>query len=386
MPRKPSIVAASFVTLAFLFFCAIPSSAQGGVRKHPPAAQDVDENNLGLRDGALVTSGASGQHMDRCVAGAPQPVFTAPSGEDTECVAISSNGDVLTAEMYSGKIYRIRPDGTATVIATLFPPGAYPNLLCVGVLLGRKGDLYVLANTWDPVTHGVWRVHSNGTFELYAAIPPAGSFLNGMTFDDRGNLFVTDSTLGAIWKVSRNREVQSWISSDVLIWWGDPTGPFGANGIAYRDGMFYVAVTDAGYGLLPDERGSNYPVVTVPVLHDGSAGQPQVLLSDNLVLASDGLGLDRSGHLYVVDFGGLAWGPGFPNAGPAKLVRVRLDGTDEDVVASAGLQNSASVLIVGQTAYVTNLYVTDVPNIVKIDLCANHHHHRWNSDSGDEGH
>jgi len=35
-------------------------------------------------------------------------------------------------------------------------------------------------------------------------------------------------------------------------------------------------------------------------------------------------------------------------------------------------------VIVGQTAYVTNLYVTEVPNIVKIDLCANHSHHRSN--------
>jgi len=205
-----------------------------------------------------------------------------------------------------------------------------------------------------------------------------------MAFDDRGNLFVTDSTLGGIWKVSRNREVELWTTSNLLIWWGDPTGPFGANGIAYREGMLYVAVTDAGYGLLPDLRGSNYPVVTVPILEGGSAGQPQAFLRDNLVLAPDGLGLDHFGYLYVVDFGGLAWGPGFPNTGPAKLVRVDLDGTDEEVVVSSGLQNSASVVIVGQTAYVTNMYVTDVPNIVKIDLCANHHHHGWDFDRGVE--
>ena len=95
------------------------------------------------------------------------------------------------------------------------------------------------------------------------------------------------------------------------------------------------------------------------------------------ILVPDGLAVDGLGNLYVVDFGGLAWGPGFPLTGPARLLRFRLpDGTDEDVIASDGLQNSASVVIRDRTAYVTNLYVTDVPNIVKIDLCANHSDNR----------
>lgn len=323
----------------------------------------------------LLSTVAHAQHMDHCVAGSPRPVFTAPPGEDTECPAVAPNGDVFTAEMHSGKIYRIKPNGDSGVIATLFPPGTYPNLNCLGVVFGPNRDLYVLANTWDPSTHGVWRVPPNGKPELYAAIPPTGSYLNEMTFDDHGNLFVTDSTLGAIWKVSRHGKVESWCSSDLLIWWDDPTGPFGANGIAYWHGNLYVAVTDAGAGLLPDLRGRNYPVVKVPILDDGSAGAPEVFLTAD-ILVPDGLAVDGLGNLYVVDFGGLAWGPGFPLTGPARLLRFRLPGgTDEEVLASAGLQNSASVVIRGQTAYVTNMYVTDVPNIVKIHLCAS----RWDN-------
>ena len=40
-------------------------------------------------------------HKSRCdcVPGLPQPVFTAPVGEDTECPAVARNGDVYTAEM-----------------------------------------------------------------------------------------------------------------------------------------------------------------------------------------------------------------------------------------------------------------------------------------------
>lgn len=310
----------------------------------------------------------------------PQAVFTAPAGEDTECPALARNGDLYTAEMYSGKIYRIRPNGSSEVFTTLFPAGTYSYLQCLGIVFGPDHrDLYVLANTWDPATHGVWRIHPNGESELAAAIPPAGSFLNEMTFDEKGNLFVTDSTLGAIWKVTQRGEVQLWCSSDLLIWGSDPTGPFGANGIAYWRDTLYVAVTDAGAGLLPDLRGENFPVVKIKIRPDGSAGIPEVFVKDG-VLAPDGLAVDGKGNLYIVDFGGLAWGPGFPLAGPARLLRINLNGGDLEVVASAGLQNSASVIIHDQVAYVTNLYVTDVPNIVRIDLCSNHRDSRDDDD------
>jgi sugar lactone lactonase YvrE len=322
----------------------------------------------------LLSTVARAHDTDHCVAGNPQPVFSveAGSGEDTEGVAVAPNGDVFTAEAYSGRIHRIKPDGKAEVFAELFEPGEYSSVWVLGMAFGPDRNLYVLANTWDASTHGVWRVYPDGFAELAAAIPfppDGGSALNGLTFDDGGNLFVTDSLRGAIWKVSRRGVVELWLTSDLLIWRDDPTGPFGANGIAYRHGTLFVAVTDAGAGLLPEVRGRNYPLVSIRVQHDGSPGLPHVFLTD--ILVPDGLTFDDAGNLYVVDFGGLAWGPGFPLAGPARLLRVRPDGTEE-VVASAGLENSASVAIRGQTAYVTNLYVQHAPNVVKIDLCTRH--------------
>jgi hypothetical protein len=66
-----------------------------------------------------------------------------------------------------------------------------------------------------------------------------------------------------------------------------------------------------------------------------------------------------------------------PYAGPARLLRFGPHGTNETVIAEAGLCNSAKVALRGKTAYVTNLYVAGclpevVPNIVKVDVCANH--------------
>lgn len=189
---------------------------------------------------------------------------------------------------------------------------------------------------------------------------------------------MTDSTLGAIWKVSRDGTVRLWVQSDLLIWATDPTGPFGAAGIAYREGTLYVANVDTGAGLLPNVRGSNYPVVSVPIENDGSAGPVQVSVVGD-IRAADGVAFGYDGNMYVADFGGEpAWGPLFlPYAGPARLLRFDSDGTNETVIAEAGLCNSAKVAVRWNTAYVTNLYVAGclpevVPNIVKVDLCANH--------------
>jgi streptogramin lyase len=337
---------------------------------------------------------ASAQEKRDCVPGKPEPVFSVPKGQDTETVAVAHNGDVFTVEMYSGTVYRIDTDGKAKVIATLFPAGKYPSLVALGLMLGDDGSIFVLANTWDPATHGVWQVYLDGRVQLVADIPiqgvlngqPTYGLLNAQAFDRQGNRYVTDSTLGAIWKVSREGTVQLWVQSDLLIWATDPTGPFGAAGIAYRDGTLYVVNVDTGAGTLPYLRGSNYPVVSIPIERDGTAGPVQVSVVGD-IRAPDGIAFDHQGDMYVVDFGGEpAWGPSFlPYAGPARLLRFDRDGTNETVIAEAGLCNSSKVALRGNTAYVTNLYVAGgglygfagclpevVPNIVKVDLCVNH--------------
>ena len=265
-----------------------------------------------------------------CVPGNPEPVFSVPQGQDTESVAVGPNGDVFTVDMYSGTVYRIGTDGKAKIIAKLFPAGKYPNLQALGLLLGDDGSIYVLANTWDPATHGVWQVHPDGRVRLVAAIPiqgllngqPTYGLLNAQTFDRQGNRYVTDSTLGAIWKVSRSGAVNLWVQSNLLIWATDPTGPFGAAGVAYSQDTLYVVNVDTGAGLLPNVRGSDYPVVSVPIERDGRAGWVQVSVVGD-IRAADGIAFDNQRNMYVVDFGGEpAWGSwALPFAGPARLLR-----------------------------------------------------------------
>ena len=386
--QRSTLWIAALATAAFLCLCATPLLAQGATNPQRDRSWSLDGKNLD--DWREV-------NPDSCVPGNPEPVFSVPAGMDTESVAVADNGDVFTVEMYSGTVYRIDTEGNAEVIATLFAAGEYPSLIALGLLVGDDNSIYVLANTWDPATHGVWQVDLDGRVRLVAAIPtqgvlngqPTSGFLNGQAFDSQGNRYVTDTTLGAIWKVSREGTVQLWVQSNLLIWATDPTGPSGAAGIAYRDGRLYVVNIDTGAGLLPNLRGSNYPVVSVPIERDGSAGPVQVSVVGDIRVA-DGIAFDYLGNMYVADYGGEpSWGSwALPYAGPARLLRFDRDGRNETVIAEAGLCNSAKVAIRGNTAYVTNLYVFQspyggaacpevVPNIVKIDLCANHH---WRGD------
>src|SRR6185436_17284479 len=92
---------------------------------------------------------------------------------------------------------------------------------------------------------------------------------NGLVFDKGGNLFVTDSVLGAIFKISPDRKtVTSWLSDPLLK--GDiaATNPcktvlgvtFGANGIALSNNAFYVANTDKA------------TLIKIPIKGDGAPG------------------------------------------------------------------------------------------------------------------
>src|SRR6267378_3787300 len=66
---------------------------------------------------------------------------------------------------------------------------------------------------------------------------------NALTFDTAGNVYISDSFHGVIWKTGPNGgAATSWASSILLRTTGKP--PFGANGIAFdKDGAMFVANT-----------------------------------------------------------------------------------------------------------------------------------------------
>lgn len=212
--------------------------------------------------------------------------FDPTLGELPEGIAIDRQGGVFVTMAPLGQIRAIAPDGGQATIAQVTPPGAGFGPL--GLAFDRAGDLYVAAATFAQATSGVYRVAEDGTSERIADSEAIG-LPNGLAFDDRGSLYVTDSVAGAVYRIARDGVVEPWVSDPLLE--GDGSFgfgvPIGANGIAHRHGALYVAVTETGR------------IVRIPVEPDGSAGAIEVVAEDPLLIGADGIAFDVRGNLYV---------------------------------------------------------------------------------------
>jgi sugar lactone lactonase YvrE len=179
-----------------------------------------------------------------------------------------------------------------------------------GLAVTADGDLYVAMAAG--LNKGVYRMDREGQIEL---LPGSNQifFANGLAFDERGTLYVTESVSltiftpqgkpagpGSIWRIPRGGEAKLWMRDELLRGTGGLGQPvwIGANGIAYYHGNLYVTNTEKG------------TVMRIPVQKDGSAGVPEVWTTLQEVFESplagfpipvmgDGIALDVHGNLYV---------------------------------------------------------------------------------------
>jgi len=111
------------------------------------------------------------------------------------------------------------------------------------------------------------------------------SGLNALTFDSLGNVYVSDSFQGIIWKTGLSGGAATpWVSDPLLLPNGIP--PFGANGLAFNraGNALFVANT------------ANDSVIKIPVA-GGTPGTPQALVYG--INGADGLAIDRNDNLWV---------------------------------------------------------------------------------------
>jgi sugar lactone lactonase YvrE len=213
--------------------------------------------------------------------------FDRTLGELPEGIAIDQRGTIYVTLAPRGEVRRIARDGTQSTFAQLSTPGVGFGPL--GLALDRSGQLFAAVATFDPASSGVYRVDDDGTSTRIEG-SEAIALPNALAFDDDGNLFVSDSAAGAIYRVACGRRAEPWISDPLLA--GDGSlgfgVPLGANGLAYRDGSIYVAVTERGR------------IVRIPIRRDGSAGRPRVIAESPLLVGADGIAFDARGALYVL--------------------------------------------------------------------------------------
>jgi sugar lactone lactonase YvrE len=277
--------------------------------------------------------------------------FDPNKGELPEGLATSKTGTIYVSFPFTGELRTVSLDGTSAHFATLPTGGGFGPL---GLAVDAPGNVYVGVRTTDPATQGVYRVTPDGEA---TRLPGTGAiaFANGLAFDQRGNLYVTDTILGAVWRIPRGGSAELWIQDDALE--GDGSAgfgfPLGANGIAVRHNQVFVTVT---------EKAS---VVRIPIERGGSAGPLSVLAQAPALGGSDGIALDVHGNIWV------------PVIAQSTIVRISPDGHTIDTFATeADGLNWASSIAWGtgrgarKTLYAVNFGIgssAPTPNVIAFD-------------------
>ncbi len=251
--------------------------------------------------------------------------------DGTAYVGALPTGQIVTVDLAKG---------------TIADYGATPSFpqnggALVGLTLGPDGALYAALNitaAGGPKT-GVYRVAPGGGAATLFASDPGMFFANDLRFTAAGDLLVSDSISGTIFKIDKAGAVSKWLSDPLLT--PDPTVcgedtmyHLGVNGFVLSGGAYYATNTD---------RAS---IVKIPVKADGSAGTPEVFVATDCAKLSgaDGIALDEAtGDLLVA--------VNYKNA----VVRIGKDKSIKTVASGEPLQSPAS-LFVDQKA--GSLYVT----------------------------
>jgi sugar lactone lactonase YvrE len=210
---------------------------------------------------------------------------TLPAGSAApEGLTVDSNGNVYAAS------FAVPPSGLGEV--SVFDRNGH--LLRQVSVAGSSSQL--LGLTFHPITGDllvidfgspkVLRVHPvTGASSVFTTIPgPAGP--NALTFDKQGNVYISDSFQGIIWRTGLGGGTPvPWVTDPLLRTTGTP--PFGANGLEFNKAFSALFVANTG-----DDT-----VIRIPVDHSGTPGTPATFV--NSINGADGLIIDRDDNIWV---------------------------------------------------------------------------------------
>lgn len=304
--------------------------------------------------------------------------FDPTLGEFPEGVAMDREGNLYVGLAPLGKILRIKRDGSTETVATL-------GSQLLGLTVDAKGIIYAAVNAPFTPDNGVWRIDPKNPTQP-KLLPGTENifFPNSLTFDRRGNLYVTSTTgpplgdgtfgKGSIWRIPPGGKAEPWLAGELLT--GLITNlipqplPLGANGIVHRKRTLYVANT------------SKKHVVRIPIDSKGDPGEPEMIASfaedpgspdlGKAAGAIDGITVDSNGSLYLLLIA------------EHRVVRISPDGSLMTTVATTdnSLHSPASAVFGttggDQTAlFLTNFALPTFPNqptnatgpaVVKVDV------------------
>jgi sugar lactone lactonase YvrE len=235
----------------------------------------------------------------------------------------------------------------------IIPVPAGPGATAVGLLgeLFEDGSLYVLDQADNVQPHGRILKINPHTHDV-VTVASGLAFPNGMAEDRRGNIYVADSLLGTIFRLSKD-------SSQLSVWFKDPAllsrnpnQPVGANDLAFDEDQHFLYVDNAG----------NRQVLRVAIDEDGRPGGIRLfadgatidkelhLQAPTALYFADGLQFDVKGNLYVM----------------ANLANeIQMFSPDGRLIhryqgnGSNALSFNASLVFKGRLMFITNMSATD---------------------------
>ena len=213
--------------------------------------------------------------------------FDESAGQNTEGMAIDRVGGIYVSVSPLGDLWRIPPGSTQPEpfghVDGIVPGRDFGML---GLAVDVFGNVYAAVQSANPDADGVWRF-DRGTGNA-TRLPGTESIAipNGLAFDKQMDLYVTDSFTGAIWRIPWGGNAQVWLQDPALTGDGSLGLFLGANGIAYRNGLFTVTNTERRTVLqIPKIGGQPGPISVLTNLPPG----------DN----PDGVAMDVHGDAFI---------------------------------------------------------------------------------------
>jgi len=246
---------------------------------------------IGMAFGVLAATPAGAWDRGDVDVLAVLPDVTPGQPSSVEGLTVGPDGNIYvpsfgfnTAGALSGNaaLFVIKPDGRLVRKVTI--ANSSPHML--GLRFNPvNGFLLVLDFGAGKVLHVD---PATGASSVLMTPTIAGAGLNALTFDKHGNVYVSDSFNGIIWKTGPNGGTPTiWSNSPLL---GPGTGltpPFGANGVEFNNAGTVMYVANTAF----------HQIIQIPVNPNGTAGTAAIFITG--INAPDGIAIDKHDNLWV---------------------------------------------------------------------------------------